>query len=69
MELETTKKLLEECHMGLLTMQEVAERLNVKYSTAMKWARTNYLPASKLGRVYRISEEALNAFIEQKKAS
>lgn len=55
--------------MQFLTMQEVAAILNVQYSTAMRWARTGYLPAIKIGRIYRISEAALNAFIEEKKAS
>lgn len=53
----------------MMTMQEVAERLQIKYSTAMKWARTNYLPAVKLGRVYRIEEAALEEFINRQRAS
>lgn len=44
------------------TCQEVAERYGVKKITIWDWIRKKKLPALKLGRDYRISEDDLKAF-------
>ncbi len=46
----------------MFTCEEVAERYKVKVITVWDWIRKKKLPAIKLGREYRISEEDLSAF-------
>jgi len=54
---------------NLLTVNQVAERLQLKPATIHKYIRDGKINAIKLGgKVYRISEEDLMKFItEQKK--
>ena len=46
----------------MFTCEEVADRYKVKVITVWEWIRQKKLPAIKLGREYRISEEDLNVF-------
>jgi excisionase family DNA binding protein len=46
----------------LYTCEEVAERYQVQLTTVWDWIRSKFLPAIKLGRVYRIRECDLKDF-------
>ena len=46
------------------TCEQVADRYGVKLITVWDWIRKKRLPALKLGRDYRISEEDIRAFEE-----
>ena len=48
----------------LLTIQEVADRLRVNEKTVRRWIDTQELPAFKLGRQWRISEQDLRRFLQ-----
>lgn len=50
----------------LLTVEEVAYRLNVSEQTVRKLIRTHQLLALRFGRNYRVSEQTLNEFIINK---
>lgn len=50
--------------MGYYTPKEVAEDLRLNVSTIWRWIREGKLPATKIGRSYRISDEQLAKFIE-----
>lgn len=52
----------------LMTIKEVAEHLNVTYQAVLKWINEGRLEANKIGRVWRISQEQLDEFINSKKA-
>jgi excisionase family DNA binding protein len=47
----------------LLTPEEVAERLKVKPRTVQEWLRTGRLAGLKLGKLWRIRESDLQAFL------
>ncbi len=47
---------------GLLTMRQVAERLNVPQSRAYELARQGQLAAVRLGKYVRVSVEALTEY-------
>lgn len=49
----------------MFTTSEVAEKLNLSEKTIRNLIDSGELKAHKFGRVYRISEEQLNNFIEQ----
>lgn len=51
----------------LYTCAEVAERYSVKIITVWDWIRKKKLPAVKIGRDYRISEEDLIKFENDRK--
>ena len=54
--------------MKLLTPQEVADMLGVKRSTVWRWVRHGRLKVIKLtGRSYRIDEEDLKKFLNERK--
>ena len=46
-----------------LTVEQVAERLQVPENTVRKWFRNGVLPAIKIGRHWRMSEDALDKII------
>lgn len=46
----------------MFTCEEVAERYKVKVITVWEWIRQKKLPAIKLGREYRVTEEDLKVF-------
>lgn len=48
---------------ALLTPSDVADRLQVPRKTVLQWCRVGALPASKLGRHWRISASDLEAFV------
>ena len=51
----------------MLTLQEVAEKLNMHYMTIYSWVKSGKLPAIQFGKIYRIDEEVLKKFIEENK--
>lgn len=48
--------------LNMYTCEQVAQRYGVKTLTVWEWIRKKKLPAIKLGRDYRISEQDLQAF-------
>ncbi len=50
----------------MLTLHEVAKRLNLHYNTVYYYVRTGQLKAMKLEMVYRIEERELEKFIEDR---
>lgn len=48
----------------LLTPEEAAERLAISPSTLKHWLRTNKFPGVKLGKLWRVRESDLNAYIK-----
>jgi excisionase family DNA binding protein len=50
-----------------LTVEEVAERLGVEYKTVYRLVREGEIPAGRIGRIYRIREEDLNAYFDRQK--
>ena len=55
-------------HEKLLTPEQVAERLQVTELTVYGWLRRGRLPALKLGRLWRIRQDDLEAFLENARA-
>jgi len=51
----------------MYTCEEVAERYSVKVITVWDWIRKKKLNAIKLGREYRVSEDDLIQFEEERK--
>lgn len=51
--------------MKIYTTQEVAELLSIKENTVREYIKRGELEASRLGRMYRISEEQVNDFLEK----
>lgn len=49
----------------LLTPEEVAQALRLHHLTVLKFIRDKKLKSVKFGRVYRIKEEDLDAFLEK----
>lgn len=49
----------------LLTPEEVAEALQLHHLTVLKFIRAKKLKSVKFGRVYRISEDDLNEFLQK----
>lgn len=48
----------------LLSLKEVAERLNVSVFTAQRLIRRGQIPAAKIGNQWRIEEDALELYIK-----
>jgi len=51
----------------MYTCEEVAERYSVKVITVWDWIRKKKLNAIKLGREYRVSEDDLIQFEEERR--
>lgn len=51
----------------LYTCQAVADRYDVKVITVWDWIRSKKLPAIKIGKMYRISEDDLAKFESDRK--
>ena len=51
----------------LLTIEEVAEFLNLEYKSVYRLVRNGELPAARIGRVYRVSRSDLDAYLDQQK--
>ncbi|MDP2945701.1 MAG: helix-turn-helix domain-containing protein [Atribacterota bacterium] len=49
-----------------LTAKQVAKYLQVKPLTVYQWARTNKIPAVKIGRIWRFKKEVIDSFLENK---
>ncbi|MDF2858673.1 MAG: binding domain protein excisionase family [Neobacillus sp.] len=52
---------------NLLNCNEVAERYGVKVITVWDWIRKKKIPAIKIGKEYRITEEDLKRFEDSKR--
>lgn len=50
--------------MDYFTPEEIAQKLKVKVSTVWRWIRTEKMPAVKIGKSYRISEDQLDKFLK-----
>ena len=48
-----------------LTAKQVAEYLQVKPLTVYQWARTNKIPAIKIGRIWRFNKEVIDDFLKK----
>lgn len=53
----------------LMTIQEVCKELNLSRSRINEWIQSGELKSYKLGFSRRISEEQLNAFLEQRSSN
>ncbi len=53
----------------LYTCEEVAERYGVNTATVKEWIRNKKISAIKVGREYRISEDAVKEFEEKNKTT
>lgn len=51
----------------MLTLQQVAKKLNMHYMTIYYWVRDGKLPAMQFNKIYRVSEKDLDKFIEDNK--
>ncbi|MEA3453436.1 MAG: helix-turn-helix domain-containing protein [Candidatus Caldatribacteriota bacterium] len=49
-----------------LTAKQVARYLQVKPLTVYQWARTNKIPAVKIGRIWRFKKNLIDSFLEKK---
>ncbi len=47
------------------TLAEIAEQLQITRRTLYSWVKEGKLPAVKLGRQWRVSEEALADFLKK----
>lgn len=52
-----------------LALEDVADMLGVNYQLIYRLVRSGELPAIKLGRIYRVTDEDLDAYLESKKTS
>jgi excisionase family DNA binding protein len=48
----------------LMTLAEVAELLRVDVETVRRWCRTGEIQAVKVGRVWRVKRETIEAIME-----
>ena len=48
---------------------EIAERYGVKIITVWDWIRSKKLPAIRIGKEYRISEDDLKAFEDERRTT
>ena len=55
------------CRLRLLTVNEVAELLQVSSKTVRRWVELQELRTHRLGRQLRVSEEDLAAFLGQRR--
>jgi len=51
----------------MLTLAEVAERLRLHINTVREYAKAGKIPAIKLDRAWRVEEEDLRKFLEERK--
>lgn len=49
----------------LLTVEQVAERLEVKVSTIYQWTYERYIPHVKLGRLVRFEAKAIEEWVRK----
>lgn len=53
----------------LYTCEQVARRYDVKVITVWDWIRRKQLPAMKIGKSYRVSQDDLEAFEAARKTT
>jgi len=51
---------------GILTVRQIAEKLQVNTETVYRWLRDGKLTGYRANRLWRISEQDLEAFLRQK---
>jgi excisionase family DNA binding protein len=51
---------------SLLTVKQVAERLNIQIGTVYKWAEANKLPCVKVGYMLRFRPEHIERFLTER---
>lgn len=51
----------------MLTLAEVAEKLRLHINTVREYVKAGKIPAVKLDRVWRVEEEDLRKFLEERK--
>lgn len=52
----------------LLTIEQAADYLQIAPKTVREWLRVGRLPGVKIGRVWRIREASLRAWVEQRES-
>ena len=52
-----------------MTLEDVADLLGVNYQLIYRLVRAGELPAIRLGRVYRVTQDDLNAYLSGQKTS
>ena len=52
---------------GILTVRQIAEKLQVNTETVYRWLRNGKLTGYRANRLWRIGESDLEAFLEQKR--
>ena len=53
---------------GYMSLEEVAEMLGVTYQLIYRLVRSGELPAARLGKLYRVSTDDLNSYLERSKS-
>lgn len=53
---------------SMITVEQAAERLQVKPNTIRTWIKEGRIPGRKIGRVYRIPEQALDKLTSEAEA-
>ena len=64
---EPTLRMPTQAMDNLLSLEQAAKILGVEYKTAYRLVRAGKIPAGKVGRVYRIKREDLDAYFESTK--
>ena len=49
------------------TLAEIADRLQVSWRTVHRWIKRGELPAHKLGSDWRVAEEDMRKFLEERR--
>ena len=52
-----------------LTLEQIAEELQVHIETVRNWVRVKKLPAYKVGRVYRVRRADFEKFLEDRRTT
>ena len=52
---------------GYMSLEEVADMLGVTYQLIYRLVRSGELPAVRLGKLYRVSQDDLNSYLERSK--
>ncbi len=50
-----------------LSLEEVSDLLDVDYQLVYRLARSGELPAARIGRIYRVARQDLEAYLERAK--
>ena len=53
---------------GYMSLEEVADMLGVTYQLIYRLVRSGELPAVRLGKLYRVSQDDLNNYLERSKS-